>query len=183
MPSNPLFIKKKTIGSDIETIFPYNNKLYIGAGSSMGVYDLQDPLNPTALSWNGHWCSHDPVVADDNYAYVTLHAANACSSTVNQLEVYDLRTANAPTLLKTYPLSGPLGLSKDGNLLFVCDDGVKIYDASNPADLKLLKTLPGIKSYDVIASSGIAYVVTKDGLYQYDYSDRNNIRLLSKLLK
>jgi hypothetical protein len=180
---NPLFVQKKTIGWDIETIFPYNNKLYIGAGSSMSVYGLQDPANPTKLSWNGHWCSGDPVVADDNYAYVTLHEANICGSKVNQLEIYNLATPNTPALVKTYPLTNPQGLSKDGNLLFICDNGLKIYDASNVAAIKLIKHLPGIETCDVITGNGIAYVVAKEGLYQFDYSDIQNIHLLSKLLK
>ena len=181
--ANPLFIKKQTIGWDIETIFPYNNKLYIGSGSSMSVYSLQNPASPSQLSWSGHWCSGDPVVADDNYAYVTLHEANVCGSKVNQLEIYDLSTPGTPALIKTYLLTNPQGLSKDGNLLFICDDGLKVYDASQAADIKLISHLPIAGSYDVIANNGIAYVVSKDGLYQYDYSNPQRIRLLSKLLK
>ncbi|MEO5684735.1 MAG: hypothetical protein ABIQ88_18990 [Chitinophagaceae bacterium] len=183
--ANPMFIQKKNIGSDIETIFPYNNKLYVGSGSSMRVYDLQDPVNPAQQSFNGHWCSGDPVVADDNYAYVTLHEANICGSKVNQLEIYSLSTPSNPVLVKTYPLSNPQGLSKDGNLMFICDgkEGLKIYDVSNVASIKLLKQFPGIETYDVIAANGIAYVVAKQGLYQFDYSSTQNIKLLSKLSK
>jgi len=181
--ANPSFIQSKNIGWDIETIFPYNNKLYIGAGSSMSVYDLQDPVNPQQSTWNGHWCSHDPIVADDNYAYVTLHAANFCGSQINQLEIYSLTGAGSQSPVKTYPLTNPLGLSKDGNLLFICDSGLKIYDATNVADLKLVKHLQGVNTYDVIAFGGIAYVVAKEGLFQYDYSDPENIHLVSKIIK
>ncbi|MEP6725176.1 MAG: hypothetical protein ABJC98_05155 [Bacteroidota bacterium] len=179
--ANPLFIQKKNIGWDIETIFPYKNKLYIGAGSSMSVYDLLDPADPQRSSWNGHWCSRDPVVADDNYAYVTLHEANVCGSKVNQLEIYNLSVPYSPVLLKTYPLTNPQGLSKDGNLLFICDDGLKIYDVTDASNIKLIKHFPGMHSYDVIANGGIAYLVAKDGLYQYDYNSVQNIHLLSKL--
>ena len=180
---NPLFVQTQSIGWNIETIFPYNNKLYIGSGSNMSVFDLQDPVHPQQLSWSGHWCSHDPVVADDNYAYVTLHQANACGSTVNEMDVYDLRAAGSPVLVKTYPMANPLGLSKDGNLLFVCDEGLKIYDVTNASDAKLIKHIAGIETTDVIATGGIAYVVASDGLYQYDYSNTAAIKLLSKLSK
>ena len=69
------------------------------------------------------------------------------------------------------------------NLLFVCDgnEGVKVYDVADWKSIKLLKLLPKEETYDVIAYNGIAYVVAKDGLYQYNYTDVNNIRLLSKL--
>jgi hypothetical protein len=180
-PSNPSLIQRKNIGWNIETIFPHNNKLYIGAGSSMSVYDLQNPIDPQQLSWSGHWCSGDPVVADDNYAYVTLHNENICHNTVNELEIYDLNSPGNP--LSTYFLTSPQGLSKDGNLLFICDNGLKIYDASDVHGIKLIKQIDGIQTSDVIASNGIAYLVAKDGLYQYDYSDSKNIHLLSKLSK
>jgi hypothetical protein len=183
--SNPVFIQAKNIGWNIETIFPYNNKLYLGARSSMSVYDLQSPANPQLSASASHWCSGDPVVADDHYAYVTLHAANICDNTVNQLEIYSFSSLQSAALVKTYPLSNPQGLSKEGNLLFICDgkDGLKIFDASNVTALKMIKQLSGMETYDVIAANGIAYLVAKDGLYQYDYSDTANIQLLSKLTK
>jgi hypothetical protein len=183
--SNPLFVQTKNIGWNIETIFPYKNKLYLGASTSMSVYDLQNPADPRLLSSATHWCSGDPVVADDNYAYVTLHAANICNSTVNQLEIYSFSTLQSAVLIKAYPLTNPQGLSKDGNLLFICDgkDGLKIFDASNVSALKMIKQFSGMETYDVIAANGIAFLVAKDGLYQYDYSDATDIKLLSKLTK
>jgi hypothetical protein len=181
--ANPLFVQTKYIGWNIETLFPYNNKLYVGAGSDMSVFDLQNPADPQQLSWSGHWCSGDPVVADDNYAYVTLHQASTCHIALNELDIYNLATANSPVLVKTYPLTNPLGLSKDGNLLFICDDGLKVYDVTDVSNAKLIKHIPGIAATDVIAVNGTAYVVAAEGLFQYDYSNSAAIRLLSKLVK
>jgi hypothetical protein len=86
-------------------------------------------------------------------------------------------------LVKTYGLTNPHGLSKDGDLLFVCDgsDGLKVYNASNVLSLQLLDHVKNIETYDVIAWNNRALVVAKDGLYQFDYSDPNNIKLLSKI--
>ncbi|HXL56499.1 MAG TPA: hypothetical protein VN958_09595, partial [Chitinophagaceae bacterium] len=77
----------------------------------------------------------------------------------------------------------PHGLSKDGNLLFICDgnDGLKIYDASNPQDIRLKQHIKELETYDVITTNNIAIVVATDGLYQFDYSDINNIKQLSKM--
>ncbi|HTL09304.1 MAG TPA: hypothetical protein VL307_13635 [Chitinophagaceae bacterium] len=179
----PRFVKRQSIGWDIETIFPYNNKLFIGAGSSMRVYSLQDPQNPVQASFNGHWCSRDPVIVDGNYAYVTLHDADGCNVKINQLEVYNLSMGSTPVLVNTYPLTRPQGLSKDGNLLFICDDGLKIYDVKDPGNAQLLSHTKLSDSYDAIAYNNILYMVTKDGLYQYSYQDPAKPTLLSKLLK
>jgi len=83
-------------------------------------------------------------------------------------------------LVKTYPMIKPTGLCKDGSLLFVCDASVvKIYDAADPSDLKLLNKINSNEPYDVIAHNNVALVVDADGLYQYDYSNVSNIRQLS----
>jgi hypothetical protein len=99
------------------------------------------------------------------------------------LEILELNSFTNPTLVKAYPFTNPHGLSKDGNLLFICDgsDGLKIYDAADVSNLKLIKQFSGLETYDVIAYNNIALLVAKDGLYQYDYSDVNNIHLLSKI--
>lgn len=80
-------------------------------------------------------------------------------------------------------MTNPFGLGKEGNTLFICDgkDGVKVYDATNSSDVKLIKKIDGMETYDVIAWNNRALVVAKDGLYQFDYSNLNNIHLLSKI--
>lgn len=184
-PADPVFIKNQPIGWSIETIFPYKNKLFIGAGSSMSIYDVADPVNPVQISWAGHWCSGDPVVADDNFAYVTLHDADLCRNKVNELDIYDLDMASNARLRKIYPLTNPHGLSKDGDLLFICDgaDGLKVFDVSDVFNMKAIKHFPAFNAYDVIALNNIAYVTASNGLYQYDYHDPANIHLLSKLAR
>ena len=83
-------------------------------------------------------------------------------------------------LVKTYDLKKPTGLSKDGNLLFVCDGTeVKVYNAANPASLVLIKQIKSNEPYDAIAANKKLLVVTADGLYQYDYSNINYIKQLS----
>lgn len=45
----------------------------------------------------------------------------------------------------------------------------------------MIKQLENLDAYDVITVQGNALVVAKDGLYQFDYSNLANIRLLSKM--
>ncbi|HYC27869.1 MAG TPA: hypothetical protein VEB42_03620, partial [Chitinophagaceae bacterium] len=75
------------------------------------------------------------------------------------------------------------GLSKDGELLFICDgkDGLKIFNATDVNHLLLLKQISNLETYDVIAYNKVALVVAKDGLYQFDYSDVRNVQLLSRI--
>lgn len=182
-PADPTLLKTKTIGGAMETVFPFKNNLFIGSSNGMYIADITNPVDPQMKSFRGHWRSCDPVIADDNYAYVTLFDAAICGGSLNQLEIYNTSDILSPTLVKTYPLTNPHGLSKDGNYLFICDgkDGLKVFDASAVNNLKQIAHLKGAETYDVIAINGIAYVSAKGGLYQYDYKDINNIHLLSKL--
>jgi hypothetical protein len=125
----------------------------------------------------------DPVIADDHYAYVTLRSGTQCQGFTNQLDILNIENINNPRLAKSYPLTNPHGLSKDGELLFICDgkDGMKVFNAANVQNVTLIKQIKDIETYDVIAFNKVALVVAKDGLYQFDYSDMNNIKLLSRI--
>jgi hypothetical protein len=180
---NPVFTKKMETGNGIETIFPFKNKLFIGSNSGIFIYDITNESLPVQEGRMSHLTACDPVIADDNYAFVTLRSGVQCSNAKDQLDVLDVSNLKSPFLIKTYPLTNPHGLSKDGNLLFICDgaDGLKIYDAANVNDLKLIKHMQGFETSDVIAFNQLAIVVEKNGIRQFDYSDANNIKLLSKL--
>lgn len=182
-PQQPAFSNKTSIGNSIETIYPFKNKLFIGSSTGMYIYDVSSPGEPAKQGTFTHARSCDPVIADDNYAWVTLHAGTTCGGSANQLHALNISDLNNPTLIRSYDMTGPAGLSKDGDLLFICDgkDGLKIYNAADPANVQLIKQISGLNPSDVITLGGKALVVAQDGLYQFDYTDIKNIRLLSKI--
>jgi hypothetical protein len=182
-PLQPQKVNTLNISWGIETIYPFKDKLFIGSRNGMYIYNLQNPAAPAMSGKFLHANACDPVIADDNTAYVTLHSGTMCNTFTNQLDVLDVTNIAAPQLIKTYQLTNPKGLGKDGNLLFVCDGttGVRVYDAANPAALVQFKLLPVEKADDVIVYNGIALIVSPYGLYQYNYSNAADIRLLSKI--
>lgn len=183
-PFDPVYKTKINVGiSNVETIFPFKDKLLVGSQNGMFVYVIQNPEKPILIGKFAHVQSCDPVIVDEKYAYVTLRSGSACQGFTNQLEILQLTSFTNPWLIKTYPFTNPHGLSKDGNLLFICDGnaGLKVLDATDVSQLKLMKQFKISETYDVIAHDHIALVVAKDGLYQYDYSDPKNIHLISKV--
>jgi len=182
-PNNPQFSNAVTIGQSIETIYPFKDKLFIGSATGMFVYGTQNGYSPNKLGTFEHARVCDPVIADDHFAYVTLRSGGTCAGFNNQLDILNIDNITSPSLVKTYPLTNPHGLSKDGHWLFVCDgkDGLKIYDATDVRNLYMVKKISGMETYDVIAYNNIALVVAKDGLYQFDYTDVTNVQLLSKI--
>lgn len=167
----------------IETIYPFKDRLFIGSNTGMLIYSLQNPATPNEIGKFEHARVCDPVIAEDNVAFVTLRSGSTCAGFTNQLDVVNIQWLPATSLFKSYPMTNPHGLSKDGNTLFVCDGaaGLKVLNATYLSDIKTITTISNIDTYDVIAQNGVALVVAKDGLYQYDYTNLNNIRLLSKI--
>lgn len=176
---NPVQQKKTNIGFGVETIFPYKNNLFIGTEFGMQIMDITNPENPTFLSQYSHIRSCDPVVANEKYAFVTLRNGTTCARGINALDVIDISNLKLPKLVKSYPLTQPYGLALDGNNLFVCDGGVKHFDATNVLDIKQ-KSKIIIEATDVIANNGLLIIVGKDGIYQYDYSS-GNLVFVSKI--
>ena len=183
-PNEPVFSGTNPIGAGIETIYPFKDKLFIGSNTGMFIYDVaSNPASPAMTGQFTHVRSCDPVIADDNRAYVTLRSGTTCQGVINQLDVLDITSLSSPSLMKSYSMTNPYGLSKAGDLLFICDgtDGLKVYDAADPLKHKLVKKVNGLETFDVIAWNNIALVVAKEGLFQFDYSNPADIRLVSKM--
>ena len=170
----------------VETIFPNNENLFIGTNSGMHIMDISNPLSPELISTYDHVVSCDPVIVDNDIAYVTLRSGTECQGFTNQLEVIDISDLTNPALLYTYEMFNPHGLGKDGDALFICDgtDGLKIYDASDNSKItdNLLAHYESIQAFDIIPFNNVAMMIGEDGLYQYDYSDLNNIKFLSHII-
>ena len=183
--SDPVFGNNVEIGWNIETIFPYENNLFIGAQNGMYIYDISEPSAPEFMSTFAHVNSCDPVVVNEDYAFVTLRSGTECEGFTNQLDVIDISNLYNPFLIKTYPMKNPHGLGLDGNALFICEGewGLKIFNASdvNAITSNQIKHYTEMHSYDVIPFNDNLIMIGRDGLYQYDYSSLENIQLLSHL--
>ena len=184
-PEMPTHTKDISIGWRIETIFPYNQKLFIGSQTGMYIYSLQNPSEPEYISQYNHVTSCDPVVVEGDYAYVTLRGGNLCGNMQSQLDVIDISNIYNPTLTKEYPMDEPYGLGIDEGVLFVCDgnSGLKIYSAQDPLkiDENLLKTYPNVNAFDVIPLDKVLMMIGTDGLYQYSYEHIDSIFELSHI--
>lgn len=183
-PSKPTKTSEKDMGFGIETIFYYQQHLYIGSNSGMIICSLADPSNPTVLSTYSHVVSCDPVVVQENYAYVTLRTGTNCARGLNQLEVIDISSKSDPQFIKAIPMKNPWGLGVDGTHLFVCDNAQSIayFDISNPANPVLKNTFNNIFAFDLIPSNNLLITTGKEGIKQYDYSNLpTSLDLLSKI--
>jgi hypothetical protein len=183
---NPQELGSKNIGWNVETMFIYDDHLFFGTTSGMLVYSLEIEQNPTYINQYNHITSCDPVVVQNDLAYVTLHDGGWCGRSVNRLDVIRMNSDYTQfTPLKSYPMANPHGLGIDGDVLFICDGdaGLKVFDASDPLQISSnkLAEFPDINTYDVIPLNDYLFMIGDGGFYLYDYSNLQNIHLLSTI--
>ena len=180
---DPKFIKPVDLGWGIETIFPFQNKLFIGSNRGMHIYDASTPSSPTRMSVFEHVLACDPVVVNENHAFVTLRTGNTCWNGVNELQVVDIKDPYKPVLVKAYTMLNPHGLGLAGNYLYLAEGqhGLKSFNVSDvmKIDQNQLEFLKSMKSVDLIPGPKSLIVIGPDGVCQFDYSKPSQLKKLS----
>ena len=177
-PAEPTFVTTTVLGWDIETVFPYKDQLYIGSTTGMHIYDVTDPLRPQHLSTLDHAQGCDPVVVQDDVAYVTMWGGSDCGSQTDQLIVVDVSDPRSPVELQTTPMEQSHGLGVKDDRLYLCSGtlGLQVFALREDGRLgDLLLTAPGFNAKDIIVRPDrpelIVFGWEQAGIRQYDYSD------------
>ncbi len=171
------------LGWNVETIFSYKDNMFMGTPAGMVIYSVQNPLQPEYKSFTSHIFGCDPVVVENDLAYVTVRSGNNCGQNINKLFVIDVSSVDSPRQIAAYDMVNPKGLGIDSNKLFLCDDGLKIFDVTNSQkiDSNQLAHYRGFDGFDVIPYNNNLMMIAEDGLYQYDYSNLGNIKQISEI--
>ena len=174
-------VKSITVNNTVETMFAYEDHLFLGMSNGMSIYSIKNPADPVYVTSAWHFWGCDPVVVSGNYAYLTVRSTNVCGQNGNMLQVYDISNITQPDMVAQFTLQEPYGLGVDDNKLFICDNGLKVFDATNPVlvGTKQLFSTTDFKGFDLIPYNNLLLVIGGDGLYQYSYSSDNQLKQLS----
>jgi len=193
--NTPVLVSRQDVGFRIENIFHKEGILFIGSSQQLYIFLINSkgiPLLKNSVQYfNGdNVCSYDPVIVNDNYAYVTLSPIQGeiignCwrDFSISELRVYDISNIEKPIFVSNFSLEDPKGLAIDGNILFVCEQkkGVKILDVSDKKKIAEISSIYGFITYDLIVRDKILYVVGKDQIREYDYANINDVKLISTI--
>ncbi len=178
---NPTDVRDIHVGWGLETIFKTEKALFIGANTGMYIHDLQDPGNPHQASLYQHVTSCDPVVVQNDMAYVTLRSGSFCRRGANTLDIIDVSDIYAPKQIAVHNMINPHGLAVSDTLLYLCEgeSGFKVLSVNDPLNPVLLSHETGLHAFDVIFDSGELTVIGNNGVYVYDTSDPYQLQRLS----
>ena len=185
-PSAPVLTNTTGVGGGVETLFPLNDYLFIGANAGMSIYDVSNAETPMFLSQFEHAVACDPVVADERTAYVTLRSGNRCAGIVNELQVINIENIRSPQRTARLQLDNPRGLAVMGEHLMICDgdDGVVTVNVSNQMNPVITGRFSQEHANDILqVADNIVVVSGENGIYELDITDINNPKLISNITR
>lgn len=178
--SKPIVVDNQVVGERIQTIYNFKNRLYVGSERGVYFYSIEYPDYPVFISSLSHQWSCDPVVADDNLAYVTLSSSpNACRASINQLDILNIKTIESPKLIRSIQMNNPLGMALTKDYLLICDNAVYVYKRIGD-DIELKSKTEFINAKDIILKDSLAIVTATKGVFQFKFKNEQ-LTFLSKI--
>lgn len=182
-PAKPEKVHTSDLNYDIETIYPYNNYLFLGTRTGLYIYSIDTASAPSLIGQAKHARSCDPVVVNDSVAFVTLKSSSGCGPALAGLYIHDITDINNPVLKNTIPLPDPTGLGIQDSVLYVCcgSQGMKVFNIKDPYSPILISTQTDGNYLDVIPYNGILICNDTEGIILYDISEPGKPVLIKKI--
>ena len=178
--STPVYKSIVRVGFSIQTLFAYQDKLFIGSNTDMFIYSLANPEVPTKVATVAYFVrGNDPVVALDTVAYSTVR--NQFGGVLN---CFNIKNINQPVIVNSLPMINPYGLGIKNTALYVCeaDSGIKVFNIANAYAPLLSKTLRfNETAYDVIVTGNILVCYIKSGIAFFDITNATSPVFISSI--
>ena len=179
--SNDLsYIDNIDLDEGMETVYTYNEKIYIGSQDGLLTYNASTPSHPSKISEFNHNTSCDPVLPHDTRAFLTLRSVEhqGCNyEGENTLNVIDMSDEDEPVIAQSIEMNTPYGMAIINDMLFVAqgENGFSIFDISSDEEIEEMATVTGIEAFDIMrhpSNPNILLVTNTYGIKEYniDYS-------------
>ena len=175
-PANPAEVSSIFLGEGIETIFAYEDHLYLGTRNGILLYDIKDGANPRFTGNSFHFPARDPVVVNGDFAYSTTNWGDENGSSGGSLSVISVLNKNNPITINTFNQEFPCGLGLSDDILYVCNGryGINIFRTFPNGELEFLKNITTDPVYDCIPAGKLLICQTKTGIWLFNIEDNAN---------
>jgi len=180
-------INKDHAGWRMETLFPYEDHLFIGTETGMLIYSIENSPTPEYFARFDHAQACDPVLPKNGVAYVTLRSGSECQGFTNELDVINISNLASPSLSGVYEIDTPYGMSASGNILYVGqgENGISMYDITDPLMPSLIHQDRAVEAYDIIShptDNNRILIAGTNGIDQYQIGDDvKDLTLISQI--
>ena len=183
-PAKPVEVSSIFLGEGIETIFAYEDHLYLGTRSGILLYNISNGAAPVFTGDSFRLLDgHDPVVVNGNYAYSTTKWGEENNNPSGNLEVIDVSNKNNPFVVNQFNQEFPGGLALSDHILYVCNGkfGLNIFSTGPNGQLEFIKNVNTEAIYDCIPTDDLLICQSKTGLILFNISDRDNPVFIQKV--
>ncbi|MCV9385890.1 hypothetical protein [Reichenbachiella ulvae] len=170
-------------GSELETIYRYDQTLFVGTQTGVLIFDISSPDRPEYVSVYRHVTACDPVVTDGQVAYSTLRSGGICGGAEDILDIIDVSNLSDPKQMKSINMTSPYGLVLFDDWLYVGEgeNGMKVFDVSTPSEAVEILSYSDIKARDFIRDGQNLIINTEDGLVQATVGSDGSLSVISQL--
>jgi len=182
-PAHPAEVSNVEIPGTAETIFAYEQSLFIGTRTGVLIYDLKDASKPAYSGNSFHWPARDPVVVRGTIAYSTTRWGEEEKGGSGLLSILDVSNKSNPWTLESLDQPYPYGLGISGDYLYVCNgrEGILVYSIIANGRLEFERNVPAEGVYDCIPSEELLVCQMKDGIAIYDITHGDKPVLIRKI--
>jgi len=173
-PAHPVEVSNITIGEGVETIFAYEDHLYLGTRNGVLLYNISDGSKPAYTGTSLHWPARDPVVVSGNLAYSTTRWGEEGNGN-GTLQVLDVTNKSTPFAINSVSQEYPCGLGINEGILYVCNArfGINVFEAGAFGELTFVRNIPSDPLYDCIIAKDLMICQGKTGIYLYNISQKS----------
>ncbi len=168
---------------NIETLFPTEKYLYVGGRAGMYILDRTDPIYPKKIGTLQHFTAYDPVVVNNDIAYVTLRAGNWGGDAKDVLLIVNVENPTNSFVIDEISTFTPYGLSIQDTLLYVSNgsNGFSLYTVSDPNNISRLAYWNSPSTKDFIWKGNILYTMAFKNIIIYDVEIPTSPEILSTI--
>jgi hypothetical protein len=179
-PQQPVICSETTFGSSIINIAVQNEVVYLGFMSDLvEVFNVTDPSSPVHIStYTGNAMSNfRGLIVSGDLLYI--------ADSNRGIEIVNISIPSSPTFIRRIDTSFPIGLFKQGNILFAACHamGVYWYDITNGTEPLLKGSYHEIggEAYGVWGNSTHLYVADlQKGIFCIDITDEGGASKVSQ---
>jgi len=170
-PGNASIINSfETVGTPYNLMLTDNYAFVADGNGGLRIYGVNDINNIGEVNNidESIELDFDDIAVYNNYAYITGYNEG--------LNILDISDKSNPTYIKSIvlPNDETTSLTIDGNYMYLLNEGLRVYDISNPSSLVEVGHLGGQGCDDIVVRGNLAYITNGHYLYIVDVSDKTN---------
>jgi len=178
---NIQLVDKVAVEAEVSAISHLGDRLLAGTRRGVMGYRINDDGLSFETSYNYQPWQCQEILFKGTTAFTIENVNNKCGANTNLLEILNFENIDNPEKVSNYPVFNPMKIDVSDTAILIADKdkGLIVLDRSNIQNPSLANQIDAPSPISVNQVDNIALLLSKNGLYQYDINNLNDIYLIS----